>query len=167
MKECASQNNKETTLKKKKLWYRTQTPTPDWKWGFWLVMTGSEGAGGFCWWYTVTGAPLEEKDEDGEAVAAFTTPFVMTSLILLTAPSEGEKQTISHTKKKQLEKKKKILYNIIKINEWILTVHQLSCLSLNMQIQRSVPEQSRPEQSCVSTDTINTTPTTSSLKTSS
>lgn len=48
---------------------------------------------GFCWWYIVTGAPLEVKDEDeddddDEAVAALTTPLVIISLILFTAPGE-------------------------------------------------------------------------------
>lgn len=43
----------------------------------------------------MTVAPLGEKDEDDEAVAAFTTPLVIISLILLTAPEERGKENIS------------------------------------------------------------------------
>lgn len=44
----------------------------------------------------MTDAPQGEKGEDDdEAVAAFTTPLVMISLILLTAPGEQGKETIS------------------------------------------------------------------------
>lgn len=43
----------------------------------------------------MTEAPLGEKDEEDEAVAAFTTPLVMISLILLTAPGERGKETTS------------------------------------------------------------------------
>lgn len=44
----------------------------------------------------MTEAPVEENvGEDDEAVAAFTTPLVMISLILLTAPGEGRRETIS------------------------------------------------------------------------
>lgn len=49
------------------------------------------GGAGLCCWYTVTDVGLGEKDEaDDEAVAAFTTPLVMISLILLTAPEKDE-----------------------------------------------------------------------------
>lgn len=62
------------------------------------------GGAGLCCWYTVTDVALGEKDEaDDEAVAAFTTPLVMISLILLTAPEKYEgKELLMH-----LEKKKK------------------------------------------------------------
>lgn len=43
----------------------------------------------------MTDAPLGEKDEDDvEAVAAFTTPLVMISLILFTAPGEQQQAPI-------------------------------------------------------------------------
>lgn len=54
-------------------------------------MGGSVGGAGLCCWYTVTDVALGGKDEaDDEAVAAFTTPLVMISLILLTAPERDE-----------------------------------------------------------------------------
>lgn len=58
-------------------------------------MGGSAGGAGLCCWYTVTDVALGEKDEaDDEAVAAFTTPLVMISLILLTAPEKGEEKEL-------------------------------------------------------------------------
>lgn len=102
--------------------------TPDWKCGLWWVTGGSEGAGRLFCWYTVTEAPVEEKDgEDDEAVAAFTTPFVMISLILLTAPGKGRRETVnritSYTKTN--------VYDWLKFKR-ILTVNKLSCLSLDV-----------------------------------
>lgn len=47
------------------------------------------GGAGLCCWYTVTeAAPGEKEEAEDEAVAAFTTPLVMISLILLTAPKK-------------------------------------------------------------------------------
>lgn len=49
------------------------------------------GGAGLCCWYTVTDvAPGGKEEADDEAVAAFTTPLVMISLILLTAPKTDE-----------------------------------------------------------------------------
>lgn len=65
--------------------------TPDWKCDLCWVMGGSVGGAGPCCWYTATDVALGGKDEaDDEAVAAFTTPLVMISLILLTAPETDE-----------------------------------------------------------------------------
>lgn len=47
------------------------------------------GGAGLCCWYTVTeAAPGGKEEAEDEAVAAFTTPLVMISLILLTAPKK-------------------------------------------------------------------------------
>lgn len=94
-------------------------------------MGGSAGGAGLCCWYTVTDVALGEKDEaDDEAVAAFTTPLVMISLILLTAPEKDEgKELLMHLDKAQLSEGKSA----------VLTVNKLPGLSLDMQIQRSVP----------------------------
>lgn len=67
-------------------------------------MGGSAGGAGLCCWYTVTDVLGEKDGADDEAVAAFTTPLVMISLILLTAPERDEgKELFMH-----LELKKKI-----------------------------------------------------------
>lgn len=89
----------------------------------------------------MTDAPLGENDEeDDEAVAAFTTPLVMISLILLTAPGKQGKETTSlltyENTTSQLTEDKSV----------VLTVDKLSSLSLDMQIQRSVP--ALKEQEC-------------------
>lgn len=102
--------------------------TPDWKCGLWWVTGGSEGAGRLFCWYTVTEAPVEEKDgEDDEAVAAFTTPFVMISLILLTAPGKRRRETVSRI----TSYTKTNVYDWLKFKR-ILTVNKLSCLSLDV-----------------------------------
>lgn len=88
----------------------------------------------------MTDAPLGEKDEDDEAVAAFTTPLVMISLILLTAPGEQGKETIS------LLIYEDITSRLTEDKSVVLTVNKLSSLSLDMQIQRSVP--AWKEQKC-------------------
>lgn len=59
-------------------------------------MGGSAEGAGLCCWYTVTDVALGEKDDaDDEAVAAFTTPLVMISLILLTAPEKDDGKELS------------------------------------------------------------------------
>lgn len=89
----------------------------------------------------MTDAPLGEKDEDDdEAVAAFTTPLVMISLILFTAPEERGKATIS------LFIYEDITSQLIEGKCVVLTVNELSSLSLDMQIQRSIP--AWKEQKC-------------------
>lgn len=69
------------------VWQKQQL-TPDWKCDLCWVMGGSAGGAGLCCWYTVTDVAVGENDEADEAVAAFTTPLVMISLILLTAPEK-------------------------------------------------------------------------------
>lgn len=89
---------------------------------------------------------LGEKDgADDEAVAAFTTPLVMISLILLTAPERDEgKELFMHLEfKKNKNKKKRHKAELSKGKCAVLTVNQLSGLSLDMQIQRSVPGQKK------------------------
>lgn len=53
------------------------------------------GGAGLCCWYTVTeAAPGEKEEAEDEAVAAFTTPLVMISLILLTAPKNDRSKSV-------------------------------------------------------------------------
>lgn len=68
-------------------------------------MGGSAGGAGLCCWYTVTDVLGEKDGADDEAVAAFTTPLVMISLILLTAPERDEgKELFMHLELKKTER---------------------------------------------------------------
>lgn len=59
-----------------------------------------------CCWYTVTDVLGGKDGADDEAVAAFTTPLVMISLILLTAPERDEgKELFMHLEFKKKKKK--------------------------------------------------------------
>lgn len=84
----------------------------------------------------MTDVALGENDgADDEAVAAFTTPLVMISLILLTAPEKDKgKERLMH-----LEKKTSWAKAQLSKGKPVLTVNKLPGLSLDMQIQRSIP----------------------------
>jgi len=88
----------------------------------------------------VTEAPLGENGDEDEAVAAFTTPWVMISLILLTAPGERGNRKPSVSSCDVQKTSTQIFLNTEKVR----TVDELSRLSLDMQIQRPIPE--RKEQ---------------------
>lgn len=92
----------------------------------------------------MTDAPPGEKDEDDvEAVAAFTTPLVMISLILFTAPGQRRKK---HQSTSMISED--ITSWLMEDKAVVLTVNKLSSLSLDVKIQRPVPVW-REQKGCV------------------